>query len=264
MRRRIVAAIAALPFVMPAIAGARPGPTLPAGLTEGAAGRVVTVDAADTIALEDGTSVRLAGVQPPRPARDGQPAWPFAADATVAVERAVLGRAVRLWHPEDRRDRWGRALAHVVRDDGHWLQGALLTDGWARVHTFPRTATGARLMLDLERSARAGRRGIWRHRFYRVRNPDETWRDLDSVQIVEGRVVDAAVVRGTAYLNFGLDWRRDFTFRAEPEVRRIFLRAGIDLADLTGIRVRGRGWVYPRNGPMIDLTHPEAFEVLEE
>ena len=77
-------------------------------------------------------------------------------------------------------------------------------------------------------------------------------------------MVDAAVVRGTAYLNFGTDWRRDFTFRAQPDARRAFDRAGIDLAGLTGQRVRGRGWVFPLNGPMIDLTHPEALEVLEE
>jgi len=176
----------------------------------------------------------------------------------------LLGRHVRLLHPEDRRDRWGRSLAHVVRDDGLWMQGALLMDGLARVYTQPRTADGAALMLDLERTARAARRGIWRDRFYRIRNPDETWGDLDSVQLVEGRVVDAAVVRGTTYLNFGTDWRRDFTFRIGPDAARAFRGAGIDILDLTARRVRGRGWVFPLNGPMIELTHPAALEVLEE
>ena len=84
------------------------------------------------------------------------------------------------------------------------------------------------------------------------------------MQIVEGRVVDAATVRGTTYLNFGTDWRSDFTFRIESNARRAFKRVGVDLASLTGVRVRGRGWVFPLNGPMIDLTHPEALEVLEE
>src|SRR3546814_18193315 len=106
------------------------------------------------------------------------------------------------------------------------MQGALLMSGLARVYTQPRTATGAALMLDLERTARASRRGIWGDRFYRIRNPDETWGDLDSVQLVEGRVVDAAVVRGTAYLNFGRDWRRDFTFRIRADGRRAFRAAG--------------------------------------
>ena len=243
---------------------ARPGPAAPSGLTAGPEGRVAAVLAADTIDLEDGTRVRLAAVQAPQPARDGRSAWPLATEATMAVTQATLGRGVRLLHPEDARDRWGRALAHLLRDDGLWLQGMLLMAGWARVQTQPRTATGASLMLDLERTARAARHGIWGERFYRVRNPAETWGDLDSVQIVEGRVVDATVVRGTAYLNFGTDWRSDFTLRATADVRRAFDRAGVDLGGLTGRRVRSRGWVFPLNGPMIDLTHPAALEVLEE
>ncbi|WP_051244917.1 thermonuclease family protein [Thalassobaculum salexigens] len=243
---------------------ARPGPPLPAGLTPGETGRVAAVLSADTIDLEDGLRVRLAGVQGPAPTRDGSPAWPHAVEATVETSAACLGRTVTLHYADDRRDRWQRALAHLVVDDGTWLQGHLLQRGLARVYTWPRTATGARSMLDLERTARANRRGIWADRFYRIRNPSETWGDLDSWQIVEGRVVDAALVRGNAYLNFGLDWRNDFTFRAESDARRAFRKAGIELPDLTGRRVRGRGWVYPTNGPMIDLTHPAQLEVLED
>lgn len=246
------------------MAFARPGPAKPEGLLRGMTGPVASVASGGEIALADGTVVRFAGIQAPEPARDGQPAWPLAEAARYTTAAALLHRDVTLWHPADREDRWGRSLAHVVREDGLWIQGALLMSGMARVYTEPRTATGARLMLDLERTARAARDGIWGHRFYRVRNPAETWGDLDSPQVVEGRVVDAAVVRGTGYLNFGPDWRRDFTFRALPEARRRFRRAGIDLADLTARRVRGRGWVFPLNGPMIDLTHPEALEVLEE
>lgn len=246
------------------MAAARPGPGMPSGLTLGTTGRVSTVTAGDAFNLQDGVEVRLAGVQAPEQESGESPAWPLADEATATAGRILLGRSVTLWHPADRLDRWGRSLAHVVRDDGLWLQGAMLMDGLARVYTQPRTATGALAMLDLERTARAARRGIWRDRFYRIRNPAETWSDLDSVQVVEGRVVDAAVVRGTAYLNFGPDWRRDFTFRARPDARRMFARAGVDLGDLTGLRVRGRGWVFPQNGPMIDLTHPEALEVLEE
>ena len=263
-RRRVGAGLAGFALAGPASAASRPGPALPDGLARGATGSVSAVLAGDAFVLQDGIEVRLAGVQAPEPARGEHPAWPLADETAAATDRLLRDRQVTLWHPPDRFDRWGRSLAHAVRDDGLWLQGALLMDGLARVYTQPRTATGAVAMLDLERTARAARRGIWRDRFYRIRNPAETWGDLDSVQVVEGRVVDAAVVRGTAYLNFGPDWRRDFTFRAQPDVRRLFGRAGIDLGDLTGLRVRGRGWVFPLNGPMIELTHPEALEVLEE
>ena len=251
-------------FVLGRRAVARPGPPIPEGLTPGETGRVSAILSGDTIDLEDGLRVRLAGIQAPAPALDGTPAWPLAIDASAETGSLALGRTVSLHYADDRRDRWQRALAHVIVDDGTWLQGHLLQRGLARVHTWPRTATGARTMLDLERTARANRRGIWTERFYRIRNPSETWGDLDSWQIVEGRVVESAVVRGTGYLNFGLDWRNDFTFRLESDARRAFKKAGIDLAALAGVRVRGRGWVYPTNGPMIDLTHPAQLEILEE
>ncbi|MDF1792617.1 MAG: thermonuclease family protein [Thalassobaculaceae bacterium] len=251
--------------IVPAGAAAgRPGPSLPDGLSQGETRRVSAILSADTIDLEDGLRVRLAGVQAPVPARHGAPAWPLSVEAAAETGTLCLGRGVTLHYADDRRDRWQRALAHVTIEDGVWLQGHLLQRGLARVYTWPRTALGARTMLDLERTARSNRRGIWSERFYRIRNPAETWGDLDSWQIVEGRVADAAIVRGTGYLNFGLDWRNDFTFRIESDPRRAFKRAGIDVADLTGRRVRGRGWVFPTNGPMIDLTHPAQLEILED
>jgi endonuclease YncB( thermonuclease family) len=245
----------------PSVALGRPGPSLPEGLTPGEQGRVAAVLSGDTLDLDGGLRVRLAGIRAPAPARHDRPAPPWAAEATTATRRFVLGETVRLHYADDRRDRWNRALAHVVRPDGAWLQAHLLMQGLARVYTWPRTATGGCTLLDLERTARAGRAGLWADRFYRIRNPGETWGDLDSWQIVEGRV---AIVRGTGYLNFGRDWRNDFTFRLESPVRRAFKSAGLEIADLIGRRVRGRGWIYPLNGPMIDLTHTAQLEVLEE
>jgi endonuclease YncB( thermonuclease family) len=261
--------------------------TAPTDLKPGRTGIVAAILSGDTVDLETGERVRLAGLQAPKlgttsqkKPRGDEPRyqpWPLASEASARLGELVLGKRVRLLLPDDPEDRWGRILAHLVLEsdravssdetettDGDWVQGRLLMEGMARVQTYPRTANGARAMLDLERTARAADLGIWADPFYRVRNPDETWDDLDSVQLVEGRVVDAAEVRGTGYLNFGRDWRRDFTFRIKPKAKRLFRRSGIDIKALTRKRVRGRGWVFPNNGPMIDLTHPEQLEVLEE
>ena len=73
----------------------------------------------------------------------------------------------------------------------------------------------------------------------------------------------AAVVRGRGYLNFGDDWREDFTVSIGPRDRRRFETAGIDIEDYEGRLVRVRGWVDSFNGPMIEATHPEQIEVLE-
>ncbi len=87
---------------------------------------------------------------------------------------------------------------------------------------------------------------------------------MNSFQLVEGRVATAANVRGRVYLNFGEDWKTDFTVLAPSSVRRMFEKKGIDLALLGGSVVRVRGWVKSWNGPMIELTHPEQLEILIE
>ena len=42
----------------------------------------------------------------------------------------------------------------------------------------------------------------------------------------------------------------------------MFERAGLDPLRLEGALVRVRGWVDERDGPRIEVTHPEQIEVL--
>jgi len=79
---------------------------------------------------------------------------------------------------------------------------------------------------------------------------------------VEGRVMDVAVVRGRTFLNYGSDWRSDFTVSIAARDWRRFEDSGISADDYLGRRIRVRGWLKSRNGPMIDVTHPEQIEVL--
>ena len=88
-------------------------------------------------------------------------------------------------------------------------------------------------------------------------------RELDTFQIVEGRVVAAAVVNGRGYLNFGPNYRTDFTLTIAPRDMRTFRRAGIDITTYESRILRSRGWLQSLNGPMIEITHPEQIEVLE-
>ncbi len=72
------------------------------------------------------------------------------------------------------------------------------------------------------------------------------------------------MVRGRGYLNFGEDWKTDFTIYLSPRTRRLFEREGLDIEDFEGHVVRVRGWLDSYNGPEIEATHPEQIEVLDE
>ena len=116
-------------------------------------------------------------------------------------------------------DRHRRVLAHLsVQRHGKrlWVQAEMLKRGLARVYTFVDNRGRAAAMLAVERAARAAGLGIWSRHFYRILSHDQAHRFLDTFQIVEGTVVDAAMVKGRGYLNFADDWRRDFTISIAP------------------------------------------------
>lgn len=267
--RAVVCAIAALAAAVGATAPAE------AELEPGPAARVVEVVDGDTVVLDDGSEVRLVGLQAPklplgRP--DFEP-WPLATEAKVALEAIVLGETVRLSFGGLRMDRHGRHLAHLHlagngAGDGagggrQWVQGAMLRQGWARVYSFADNRALVPEMLALEAAARADRRGIWADPFYAIRRVEETPRHLDTYQLVEARVLEANAVRGRIYLNFGMDWRSDFTIAIDRKDRRLFEADGFDPLALEGRLIRARGWIAQRNGPMLKVTHPEQIEVLE-
>ena len=263
-------ALTAMFVVLIAVAGAGAADDgtvpLPAALAVDRTARVAEVMDGGTVRLADGETVRLAGIQAPKlgSGDGGSEGWPLAQDARQALAALVRGRSVGLAFAGPRRDRHGRLRAHLVRtDDGLWIQGALLAAGLARVMSLVDERAAVAAMLGLERRARAGRLGIWREPHYRVRAAAEAGGALRSFQLVEGRVRAAAVVRGRGYLNFGEDWREDFTVSIAPRDRRRFEAAGIAVEDYEGRLVRVRGWIESFNGPMIEATHPEQIEVIE-
>ena len=228
--------------------------------------RAVAVVDGDTLVLDGGREVRLVGLQAPKLplGRRGFQAWPLAEEAKAALAEIALDRDLGLAFTGRREDRHGRWLAHLRRADGLWIQGELLRRGLARVYSFADNRALVAEMLALERAARAAGLGIWGHPFYAPRRATAAARDVGSFQLVEGRVVEAARVRGRVYLNFGADWKTDFTISVMPKAWKLFEAAGIAPGDYEGRRLRVRGWLKSLNGPMITATHPEQIEVLAE
>ncbi|MBP2300465.1 thermonuclease family protein [Azospirillum picis] len=240
-----------------------------AGAVRADALRVTAVLDGDTLELEDGRQVRLAGIEAAKPPRGADPrdgrVWPLAEAARAMLAQLALGRPVVVHGPAPT-DRHGRLLAHLVRDDGLWLQSALVARGLARVHTRPDASAYAAELLAEETAARDAGRGLWRSRVYALRDagdPAGLARDRDSFQVVEGVVLRVSKGRGESYLDFGEDWRSDVTVHIGRAAMRDLVRAGIDPLSYEGRRVRVRGWILLRNGPMIEITHPAQIERLE-
>jgi micrococcal nuclease len=237
--------------------------TLAAGPTRS----VVRVIDAETVLLDDHQEVRLVGTLAPRSPdlRPDAAPWPPEEAAIDALRALVFGRSVSLATAGRARDRYGRTLAHLFTDrDGErlWVQGELLVSGNARVYGLPGSYACMPELMAHERVAREARAGLWANAAYAVRSARATrelLRRRNSYEIVAGTVLKVATTKARTYINFGRDWRRDFTAGIEPRVLRANPEWAKTLAGLEGKRVEVRGFIQYRNGPYIDIEDPSQI-----
>lgn len=233
-------------------------------------GVVTSVTDGDTVILDDGRVVRMIGTQAPKLPLDRPDfqTWPLAPEAKAALEAVALDRPVRLGFGGEEVDRYGRVLAHVfvAAPDGEiWAQQAMVAKGLARVYSFPDNRACLDLLFAAEGRARLAGLGIWRDPYYSTRAadaPGDLLARAGHYELVEGRVLLAEQRGGRVYLNFGRFWKQDFTVAIEAPALRLFKAAGIDPLALENALLRIRGWVDDRDGPRIEVTHPEQIEVL--
>jgi micrococcal nuclease len=235
---------------------------------------VVRVIDGETVLIDDGREVRLIGALAPKP--DTFLTLPDARspaqDTARALEAMVLNRTVSLRYDGRRRDRYGRALAQVYVTGPHggtteWVQRALVDQGLARAYALPGNSRCIAELIASEGDARVHGRGIWSREIYRVRQAHDT-DDLLQIAgrfaIVEGRVSNVARVQKTTYVNFGTDWRQDFTASIANPIADRTQGGQARLSGLAGKNVRVRGWIERRNGPMVVLASVDEIEVLDQ
>lgn len=251
----------------------KPGPAAePCTLKAGATHTVVAVVDPETLELDDGSQVRLAGILAPSPPAflSAGAVWRPDAEARSALKQLLLGETVELAYADPRRDRWGRHLAHVFKTGTvgrEWVQGIMLREGHARVDPLPDDMSCVSELLAHERPAMTAERGLWSNPAYRIRwadLPPRLMRLRNTFQLVEGRVHKVALTRGRIYVNFGADWRSDFTAGARRAASAFDRNAIARLQAFEGRRVRVRGWIERRNGPYIELAHPLQIEAVSE
>jgi micrococcal nuclease len=236
-------------------------------LPPGQKGTVAEVRDGETLALSDGTLVRLINAKAPAAplAARGDRPWP-----KQALTALASGAEVELRYGGAKADRHGRVLAQVYVVKGGerlWLQGELVAKGLARVYSFPDNHACVDDLLAREAEARAkgaGLWGVWAYRVLDAGNVERLGRLTRSYQLVEGVVAEVGESGGRLYLNFDKDWRKDFTILMERKDGEAFKAAGIDPKALAGKKLRVRGWVEWRNGPMIHATHAEQIELLPD
>lgn len=245
-----------------------PAGAQPSGLTQscfpvGAPSKAVAIQAlgpAGTVEAENGQSYLIAGLE-----------WSNASQQALDAlfRRAHSGIPASPTGPPDR---YGRQALWLFDREGTPLQAHAIERGLAMVAPEPQALTGPCLkaLYALERGARRARQGRWATPAFTPLSATDSqalFQALGRFRIVEGDIMTARDVRGRLYLNFGADWRTDFTASIAPaDLKRWRDEAGYpwlaDPSQLTGARVRIRGWLESYNGPSLVIDHPGALEIV--
>ncbi|MGB6663550.1 MAG: thermonuclease family protein [Methylocella sp.] len=236
----------------------------------GTSGRVVSVDERLELTLENGIRLKVAGVDPPRPA-PGDPDLDVRARDRLA--QWLVGQEILFRRLEPGPDRWGRIVAFVFAVAPEATNGprpaqlavgaALIDAGLARYEPSAATRPCRSALLAAEAGARASGLGLWADPYYAIiaaADRPSFAEKAGSPVIVEGRITGIASRRPRIMLYFGPRHGWDFSVAILPRNRKTFEAAYSSLAGLTGQTVRVRGLLDTRFGPQIEISDPDELE----
>lgn len=234
------------------------GPKAPKGLRAGPESTAAAVREDSAVNLADGSIARFAAIEIVNP-------------PTAAIEMMkarALGRRVRLYFDGAERDVHGALSAQIyVRDeagDWFWLQKDLVAAGLARVVPQASDRTGALDLLSFENAARAAKKGLWADPAFAVlaADPAVLSPHMGAYVLVEGKVVSVGRAAHRVFLNFGEDYKTDFTVTIPEEAWPAWPGGAPYLLNLKDEKVRVRGVLSERNGPSIEAVSPAQIEAL--
>jgi micrococcal nuclease len=126
---------------------------------------VVRVVDGDTVEVRLGgrdETVRLIGIDTPETVDPRSPVECFGQEASARTKALLpAGTGVRLVADVEPRDRYDRLLAYVYRDDGTFVNLALVEDGYASVLTYPPNVAHEGEFTAAAARARDDGRGLW-------------------------------------------------------------------------------------------------------
>lgn len=227
-----------------------------------ATGTVQKILQADMILLDDNKRYKLDNIRVPAE---------YSQQAMDLLNNTLLNKTINLYTTREKTagtDRYGVPLVQVVRaDSGAWIQADLISQGTAWAFSSESSRPMARPLQRYETAARNSRQGFWSNPSYAIKTSANVQDHINGFQIVEGKILGVKTKNKTTYLNFAQDWKKDFTIELSKKAAQLFRadrRQTFDPALWTGKVVRIRGWVDSKNGPMVELTHPEQMEILKE
>jgi micrococcal nuclease len=215
----------------------------------------------DSILLSDGREIRYIGIDAPETGGN-RPAEFGGKEAADLNERLVDGNEVRLEFDTEKKDHYGRTLAYVYVG-GTMINRELVLSGVALAVPYPPDLKHENELSEAMDEARRAGRGLWADPGRWMVGADDAGGFVGESKTVVGRVVSTGAIGAGVFLNFGPNYRTDFTAFIPRDDLPYFSKAGVtDPADYyRGKTIEVTGSIYEKNGPSITVRHPDLIHV---
>jgi len=212
----------------------------------------------DTVVLADKQRVRLIGIDAPELAH-----YPKKAEAYGVAAKRYLNRQLRankkvyLKFGRQKKDHYGRLLAHLFLSDGRNLNGMLVKQSLASAVVVPPNVALIDCYFKLEREARKKEKNIWSVASFKVVDADKI--KNTGFAFIKGKVMHIGKSRGSIWLQLAPVFtlrikRKNFKYFKNIDLKNLRLK---DLKDKT---LYARGWVYKwKNEFYLQIRHPKMI-----
>lgn len=220
----------------------------------------------DTIKLANGKLLRYIGIDTPetRIKKNGKFLYspqPFSLEATQFNKDLVEGKSVKIEFDVEKVDKYGRLLGYCFVNDT-FVNAKMLEEGYAVLYSRPPNVKYTDLFVTVQRQAQSNQKGLWV--VYAIIDHAQANQYINQIRTVQGKVINTYKSPKCIFLNFGNDYRTDFTVVIFTNSLDSFYRKGIKPQDFyRGKTIRVSGRIRQYNGPEIIVNDPSQIEVIE-
>ena len=228
--------------------------------------KVIKVIDGDTVKLSNGRLLRYIGIDTPevRIKKNGKFMYqpqPFSLEAKEYNRKLVEGKTVNVEFDIVKEDRYQRLLGYCFIE-GILVNADLIEQGLAVLYTYPPNIKHVKDFTKAQSRARKDKKGLWG--FYEAISSDEAERFVNQIRTVRGRILSTYNSGKVIWLNFGQNYKKDFTVAIFKNSFKYFHNKGIQPESFyKGKMVEITGKIREYNGPEIIVNTPYEINIIE-
>lgn len=207
----------------------------------------------DTIELPTGQRLRYIGIDTPEIGE------PFAQEAKQFNQALLKGNSITISFDKENTDKYGRLLGYCFIGET-FINAELVKEGLAVTYNKPPNVKYAALLNGLQNQAKKEKKGLWRK--YETIPHTQAYLFIGQIRTVTGKVIDTYQSKKCVYLNFGEDYKTDFTIVIFSDCLDYFHKENINPSVFYKNKtVEITGKIREYNGPEIIAHIPEDINI---